>query len=1055
MNNIKNLSALIPSQLPEYITSDPTYDKFVLFLQSYYEWMEQANNVLYESKNILNYVDIDNTTNEFLDYFVNDFLQYFPKDSLVDKHQAVKIARELYKSKGTPASYKFLFKVLYDSEFDIFFTKDAVLRASDGIWFVAKSLKLATQDPNFLNIQNRKIFGESSKSIAIIENTVLAGTKTEVFISNIERLFQSGETVRVIDGNNQDVLVDGQPLRAKLVGQISQININSKNRGLLYSPGDPVVVYGGLNPTVENPIGAIAKVGSTTSGSIQKIGVNYGGFGYRDFPNTSINITDAPGAIAKVDSVVSILPPPIMIENGGIGYKVNDKVIKGDVSNYTIFADVTAVNNIGTITEITYRSGLDANVVYGITANVISSNVQATNASIKISTVPGVGIANATYIVKDTISLKTNEVHSGHASGFLLGNTTNPVSYFFSKMPTANINTKLSDAFSYQQFFTYSLSSIDVENGGGGITTLPTVSTESIYVTDVYDPNDSANTLGQNIQGKLSNLGILAPIQIANPGIGYVANDKIIFSGGSGYGASANVTSVDSSGRILAVDYVYDSAIIKYSLGGMGYKQTALPQLSVNSANVSAYGASLFVPGILGDGATFSLSVDRVGSVTSINVTDFGEDYNSTPNVSLKVQDIIVSNVSITNLPKKEDVIYQGLNVNNASYIASVNSISILTYDADPSKSKYNLRVYNYNSNPKPDLELFVDLPDASKISISMANTPATANFFYSGSPEYDINGIKNYGDGTAKATASFLNGLTISQGQYLTTQGQPSAFSILQNENYNNFTYQITVEKEIAKYREILLNLLHPTGMKVLGRYAIKSHSDFNYHSVSAIYSGKTLAAYTGYVSSNVTISGDFINKSNNIVKFDNLAGANIATFITPNNTIYISPINGESIISDVVSVNYSANTITLKDNVWLTFANVAYVSGNLGSNTITVNSITDSYDIVNNGKYIDANNHLKGLIFASDNIKINNNTYKIQSVNYTYNTITLTTNLLANVSNDLITINRTLTAGGSTTNIGQIIILGSVGIPYIPEITTEDGLSLLTEDQQILILG
>lgn len=1055
MNNTKNLSALIPSQLPEYITSDPSYNKFVLFLQSYYEWMEQANNVLYESKNILNYVDIDNTTNEFLDYFVNDFLQYFPKDSLVDKHQAVKIARELYKSKGTPASYKFLFKVLYDSEFDIFFTKDAVLKASDGIWFVAKSLKLATQDPNFLNIQNRKIFGETSKSIAVIENTVLAGTKTEVFISNIERLFQSGETVRIIDGNNQDVLVGGQPLRAKLVGQISQININPKNRGLLYTPGDPVVVYGGLNPTIENPVGAIAKVGSTTSGSIQRIGVNYGGFGYRTFPNTSINITNAPGAIAKVASITTTLPPSIMIQNGGNGYKVNDKVIKGNVSSYIIFADVTNVDSNGSITEITYRSGLDANLVFGITANVISSNVQATNASIKISTVPGVGIANATYIVKDTISLKTNEVHSGHASGFLLGNTTNPVSYFFSKMPTANINTKLSDAFSYQQFYTYSLSSIDVENGGGGIVSLPTVSAESTYITDVYDPNDTANTLGQNIQGKLSNLGILAPIQIANPGKGYVANDKIIFSGGSGYGASANVTSVDSSGGILSVDYVYDSAIIKYSLGGMGYKQTALPTLSVNSANVAAYGASLFVPGILGAGATFSLSVDRVGSVTSINVLDFGEDYIATPNVSLKVQDIIVCNVSISSLPKKEDIIYQGSSINNASYIASVNSVSILAFDSDPTKSKYNLRVYNYNSNPKPDLPLFVDLPNNNKISISLANTPALANAFFSGSPEYNINGIKNYGDGTAKATASFLNGLTIAQGQYLTTQGQPSAFSVLQNENYNNYTYEITVEKEIAKYRDILLNLLHPTGMKVLGRYAIKSHADFNYHSLGAVYSGKTLAAYTGYVSSNVTISGDFINKSNNIIKFNNLAGANIATFILPNNTLYITPVNGEAIKSDVILINYSANTVTLKENVWVTFANVAYVSGNVGSNTVTINSITNSYDIVNNGNYIDANNHLKGMMFVNDNIKINNNTYKIQSIDYIYNTITLTSNLLANVSNSLVTLNRTLTAGGSTSNIGQVIILGSVGIPYIPEITTEDGLSLLTEDQQIIILG
>ena len=47
-------SLLIPYQLPEFIRDNPDYEKFVLFLQSYYEWMEQNNNVIDRSKNILN-----------------------------------------------------------------------------------------------------------------------------------------------------------------------------------------------------------------------------------------------------------------------------------------------------------------------------------------------------------------------------------------------------------------------------------------------------------------------------------------------------------------------------------------------------------------------------------------------------------------------------------------------------------------------------------------------------------------------------------------------------------------------------------------------------------------------------------------------------------------------------------------------------------------------------------------------------------------------------------------------------------------------------------------
>jgi hypothetical protein len=1056
MNTSQNISQLIPSQLPSYIVDDPSYSNFVAFFQAYYEWMGLENNSLYGSKNLLNYIDIDKTTNDFLQYFSNDFLQYFPKDSLIDKSSAIKIARELYKSKGTPASYQFLFRILFDSDFDIFYTKDAVLKASDGIWYVAKSLKLATTDPAFLSISNLKIFGETSKSTALIENSVLAGIKTSVFISNIERSFQSGEFVKIIDGNNQDVLVDNQPLRAKLVGQINQIKIDPKNRGLFYRSGDPVVVYGGLNSSVINPIGATAKIGKTTSGSIQRINVNNGGFGYNVFPfnnpysSTLLSLTNAPGAIAHVSSVTDKLPPVASIINGGSGYLVNDYVIKGNTSNYVIFADVTSVDVNGSILGITYRNGLDPNLISGITANVVSRNENASDASIKISSILGKGIANATYIVQDTINKKVLEVHTGHENGYLLGNTSNPISYHFNKMPTANINTQLSDAFTFEQFSTYSISSVIVDNGGGNISALPDVTASSIYLTDVWDPQDSANTLGQNIQGRLENLGILAPIQIISSGTGYRENDRIILLGGSGYGASANVISVDSSGAITSVDYVYPTNQIQYPLGGMGYKSTSIPTVTIQSANSQAYGAQLIVPGILGTGASFSLSVDRVGEVETIDILNFGEDYITTPNVSLRVQDIVVSNVYLNDKPKQNDIVYQGSTVNTATYIASVDSLQQLTVDADQTKSLYSLRVYNYTSNPKPELPLKIL---NNSIELIMDNTAYANNAFYTGSPEFDSNGIKTYGDGTAKATASFLNGLNISQGQYLTTKGHPSAFSVLQNENYNNYTYQITVETEIAKYRDILLNLLHPTGMKIIGRYAIKSNSNFIQTANSSFQQGSLLVDYTQNVYSYATMSADWINKSNNIVQFYNLNSKNLNSIFSNSSILTLTPSYGRTVKSEVISVDYTKNTVTLKDNVWLTFANVAYANGNIESNTLYVKSITNSYDIINNGNYSNTQNKLQDIVFSGDKLKINNDVYTINSVNYNSNIITLTTNLLSTVNN-LISINRTLSVGGSVSTETQILISDS-GLIEPQYLVTEDLSYLSTENNYLIALG
>ena len=82
---------------------------------------------------------------------------------------------------------------------------------------------------------------------------------------------------------------------------ISQLKISPTLRGLLYRPGDPVVIEGGLNsPT---GLGATAIVGTTTSGSIQRINVTNGGYGFREYPNSVIEITNGGGALAIIGSL--------------------------------------------------------------------------------------------------------------------------------------------------------------------------------------------------------------------------------------------------------------------------------------------------------------------------------------------------------------------------------------------------------------------------------------------------------------------------------------------------------------------------------------------------------------------------------------------------------------------------------------------------------------------------------------------------------------------------------------------------------------------------------
>lgn len=960
-------SLLIPYQLPEFIRDNPDYEKFVLFLQSYYEWMEQNNNVINRSKNILNYIDIDKTSGDFLNYFYNDFLQYFPLDMLADKARVIKVAKELYKSKGTPAAYKFLFRILYNSDVDFFNTGDAVLRASSGKWYVTKSIKFKTTDTNFLYTNNLRAFGESSKSIATIENSVLTGNKIQLFLSDIQREFYAGEIVRIVDINNQTLyflnneIVDANTpgaiiLRSKINSQISQININPKFRGQKYLVGDPVVVYDGVSGT--DSIEATAHVSEATSGAIKFF----------------------------------------RIEDEGYGYVAGSLIRTSNSFNSTVKSDVLITGALGAV-----------------------ATVLAVDTSLPLS--------NATYVSIDTIS-KLSKVK--------ISNSTYSLQTY-----TTNANTSLVNSLNFISIPTYPVKTIFINNGGGGIIKPPTAEVSTNYTVN-YESNTAI----------LSTLGILAPITILNGGAGYRIGDSVVLSGGSGYGAYANVSSVGTSNTITGVSYVYGDSTHIYPLGGMGYKLNALPSITVNSSNVNASNASLVVTGILGAGARLNPQTERVGSVTKISIDNYGEDYSSTPNISLRIQDILVKNVDTTNLPIKGDTVFQGQNVNSSVFIATVDSLEQLSIVSPNTQSIYKLRVFNYSSKANTNAgTLNINKIGSNNIQLIMSTALSDYNNYLIADSRYDpINGILIYGDGNAKATSQYLNGIVLSQGQYLDSTGHPSSFDVLQSSYYNNFTYEITVEKEIEKYRKVLLDLLHPSGLKYLGRYSIRSENLSQLRQVSSIRYARMLSDLNVNHAATGTVIGNFVNQSNNIISFTGLSGANLANVIFTNSFISIAnSITGNTILYSKV-MGISANTVTIQDNVYVTYANVALVTGNAGSNLVTINSLTGSYNFINNKNYSNTSYPLYDIVHSGDNILISNNSSRVvKTIDAINGIITLNTNLTSNVSGSkaFMSINRNISEIAD-----YITIYGPIGVEYLSQIGTEDGNNISTESGVLITI-
>jgi len=981
--------------------------------------------VVYGTQNLLNQQDIDfsengETFNKFIDYYINDFLPNFPKDALADKTKIVKIAKRLYETKGTPASYQFLFRALYNSDAEIFLTRDAVFKASDGKWYVSKSLRLATNDETFLSIQNLRIIGLTSKSIATVERGIQVGNRIELYISDIERLFQSGENIQVVDNNNQPLyffngvqvdssIVGATTLTAKILGSISTVNINSKKRGQLYSgrsdtySGDPVVFYGGLNSNAG--IGATAYVNETTLGSLRAITLIDGSYGYRPDPNTYIQITGGggSGAIANVGSV----NPATQID---VNYVPQD-YLSTSIRNMTIGGSYLSFAAGSTVNAGSFIVGQKYTILVVGTTNFVSIGASASTVGVTFTaTGVGTGSGSATFI--------------------------------------KSVNTTLANAFTFTAFSTYAIDSILLNNGGGGYSSLPTVRATSLY--DTTDPQIASNL---KIKGLLGSLGILGPIKITTPGTGYANGDKITFVDGHGNGANANVT-VNATGSIISAQYCYanTSSIIKYPKGGMGYSTTHLPTLNVSS--VSGTGAVLNVFTVLGESAVLNPVADErgIGAITSFVIENFGEDYISAPNVSLRVRDFVVKNVSLSNIVKTGELIYQGNSINTAVFKAYVDSIKLLTTDAVPANSTYLLRIYNYTSNTKTNLQLNVtNRTLGSNIYLDLVTTYNT----YDSSGNYLFkNGIRTYGNGAAQATAKFLNGLIVGEGQYIKDDGFPSSFQVLENEDYNNFTYQLTVQKSFDAYKDVLFKLLHPSGTKIIPINALKSQETIENNRESFNANSHTLHYYTGSTSSNAAIYTNFTNKSNNIVKFDLLAGANIATFIYPGSKLSITTTHGPNVYSEVTSVNYTSNTVILRDNVFSVFANVATAKVTASNNRINISTVTDQYDIINNGEYSNTSNKMEDIAFVGDNIRVANGSNEfygtITYVSYSNNVIFANTTIPFTATSANVSVSRNITAYD-----GGVNIYNTLGSVFFPELITQSGQSITTQDGRILILG
>ena len=120
------ISSVVPSQVPEFVRED--YSTFIEFLKAYYEFVEQN----YDS-DIVKLRDIDTTLDSFVDYFKKEFAHNIPY-TVVDERFLIQKLKDQYLAKGSEASFKLLFKLLFNKNVTVEYPSRQMLRASDGKW---------------------------------------------------------------------------------------------------------------------------------------------------------------------------------------------------------------------------------------------------------------------------------------------------------------------------------------------------------------------------------------------------------------------------------------------------------------------------------------------------------------------------------------------------------------------------------------------------------------------------------------------------------------------------------------------------------------------------------------------------------------------------------------------------------------------------------------------------------------------------------------------------------------------------------------------------------
>jgi hypothetical protein len=350
------VSSIVASQLPEFIRDE--YQTFVDFLKAYYEFLETTQ------KDPTTLRDIDTTLDAFITYFKSELAQKLPY-STVDERFLISKIKDLYLAKGSEASYKLLFRILFNKDITLQYPSTQMLRASDGKWnqdvsifvrilignpqdIVGKLVDIVTQTKVVRVLVDRRQYVEVEVDRAI-------RISDDVYEFIIDRRFfgtiSVGDQLRYL-GNNNNLIFNGLILPTTASLKIEQAGTGFKV-GDLYNINN----FQGY--------GSIMKVSKVTAagGIAQAQFIKYGTGYTTDFSSSIISQKGQDNAstegvlISRVDSFLAPANKSVAlgITESTYGFAESGSLNTADYNlpiNSVLTGTLTATNGSATVTGV-------------------------------------------------------------------------------------------------------------------------------------------------------------------------------------------------------------------------------------------------------------------------------------------------------------------------------------------------------------------------------------------------------------------------------------------------------------------------------------------------------------------------------------------------------------------------------------------------------------------------------------------------------------------------------------------------------------------------------